>query len=142
MDSRSRARQQLLQLRQDFLPSPRVFGELDVDLQVQIASGVTALVRHALARDLENLAGTQHVARFLGMGDLDTAAVEVLEDHARETAEGFGEGDLDGGKEVGAGAREDGVLELVDVEDNVTWLDVGDLVAFALEDNFVAGPRM
>ena len=76
------------------------------------------------------------------MRELDAATVKVLEDHARETAEGFGESDLDCGEEVGAGALEDRVVELVNVENDVAGFDVGDLVAFAFEDDFVAGPTM
>lgn len=100
IDGRSRTWKQVTQFLQRLLTNPAVLGELDVDLQVQITSRVTALMRHTLPSNLENLAWAQDGTGFLRVGDFNAAAVEVLDDNTGEPAEGFGEGDFDGGEEV------------------------------------------
>lgn len=94
-----------------------------------------------MPRDLEDLTGAEDVALPLRVGDLDAAAVEVLDDHAGEARQGLRQRDVDRGGQVGAGAAEDGVLGLDEVEDEVAGFLVGDLVGLAFEDDGVALPR-
>ena len=94
-----------------------VGGEGDVDGEVEVAFGVAALVRHAFAGDAEDLAGSEDLARLLGVVEFEAAAVEVFEDDALEAGEGFGEGEGEFGGEVGGGAVEGRVGELLQVED-------------------------
>lgn len=65
------------------------------------------------------------------MVELDAAVVEVFDDGAGEAGEGFGEGDVDVCFEVCAGAGEDGVVFLIELEDDVAGFLAGDLVCLA-----------
>lgn len=142
LDGRGGSRQQFLEaLEGGRVGEVAVLGEHDLDDQVQVAPGVAPLQRHALAGDLEDLAGAEDLARGLGVVELEAAAVEVLDHDAVEAGQGLGEGDLQLGRQVVAGPLEDVVGLLDQVEDDVARLvGAGDLVRLPLQPDLVALP--
>ena len=110
----------------------KALGEDNVELNDEVAAlAGAALNGHALADDALDVAGLDHSAGG-GLND-ELAAVELLDDDL-EAAEGLAEGEALLHAEVVALALEDGVLLLLeDDDDGAGDINVGVLVALAHE---------
>ena len=125
-------------LNSSFIPEPAVFGKLNLDNEVQITLGVTALHWHAFAGDLEHLTRSQNLSFGLLDVQLNATTVQMCENDAVETCESFRKTDVQIGLQICACPVKDIVGCFVDHEDDISRLLVWFLVCFVGEDNPVA----
>ena len=124
-----------------FVLRPGILGECHLDQEIKVPPSIALLQRHPFSGDLEDLVRSEDPSPWLL--DMDTSAVEMLEDNSVETAQSFAERYLQRRLQVCTCTREDIVLGLVDREDDVTWFLIWRLVCFSRRHNLlrVSGPR-
>lgn len=117
---------------------PTILGEFDFDYEVQVPLGITSFTRHTLSCHLENLIWLEDTTAR--MVNVDSSSVEVFQHEAREAAQSFGQGNLEGVEEVIFSTSEGLVFPSNEDEDDVARILIGHLIGFALQNDPIPNP--